>query len=156
MENAWVQQQDAQRVIEIYRKRWVIEEYHKAVKSGFQLEANQMKYAGRILALLGMIGVLATQLLAIREKCRLDPISEVEKVIPEIWQKLVEDRMRNRGLKIAIKTTRDFWRYVAQMGGFLERKSDGEPGWQTVWKGFMKLQDMLLGVSVLEQLVGKA
>jgi len=31
---------------------------------------------------------------------------------------------------------------VAQLGGFLCRKSDGEPGWQTLWKGWIRLLDM--------------
>jgi hypothetical protein len=35
------------------------------------------------------------------------------------------------------------------MGGFIGRKSDGEPGWQTIWKGYKRLQDMLLGASLL-------
>ena len=29
---------------------------------------------------------------------------------------------------------------VARLGGFLGRKSDGEPGWQTLWQGWMRVQ----------------
>ena len=29
-----------------------------------------------------------------------------------------------------------FLRYIAQMGGFLNRKSDGNPGWQSIWEGW--------------------
>ena len=39
-------------------------------------------------------------------------------------------------------TLREFWRAVARLGGFLARKSDGEPGWQTLWRGWLKLQDL--------------
>ncbi|HSX13108.1 MAG TPA: IS4 family transposase, partial [Chlamydiales bacterium] len=31
---------------------------------------------------------------------------------------------------------------VAKLGGFLGRKSDGEPGWQTLWKGWVNLLTM--------------
>src|SRR3712207_8372304 len=37
-------------------------------------------------------------------------------------------------------TNRDFLRGVARLGGFLARKSDGDPGWQTIWKGWVVLK----------------
>jgi hypothetical protein len=132
------------RIAKIYRRRWLIEDYHKSVKTGFRIEDNQLKQASRIFALFGMIGVIATKLLGIREHCRLFPTTSVEEEIPERWISLVE-----RCLKVKLKTVRDFWRALARMGGFIGRKSDGEPGWQTIWKGYKRLQDMLLGANLL-------
>lgn len=137
-------EEDALKIIKIYRRRWLIEDYHKAVKTGFRIEDNQLKQASRILALFGMIAVIATQLLAIRELCRLYPTTPVEEKIPKRWSTLVE-----RHLRVKLKTVRDFWRALARMGGFIGRKSDGEPGWQTIWKGYKRLQDMLLGANLL-------
>jgi hypothetical protein len=51
---------DAIRIGNIYEQRWLIEDYHKAVKTGFRIEDNQLKQASRILALFGMIAVIAT------------------------------------------------------------------------------------------------
>ena len=34
-----------------------------------------------------------------------------------------------------MNTVRDFMRGVASLGGFLRHKSDGEPGWLTIWRG---------------------
>jgi hypothetical protein len=31
-------------------------------------------------------------------------------------------------------TVYQFWRELAKLGGFLARKHDGEPGWQTLWQ----------------------
>lgn len=135
---------DAIRIVNIYQQRWLIEDYHKAVKTGFRIEDNQLKQASRILALFGMIAVIATQLLAIREHCRLFPTTPVEEKIPKSWITLVE-----RYLRVKIKTVREFWRALARMGGFIGRKSDREPGWQTIWKGYKRLQDMLLGANLL-------
>ena len=137
-------EEDAIRIVNIYQQRWLIEDYHKAVKTGFRIEDNQLKQASRILALFGMIAVIATQLLAIREHCRLSPTTPVEEKIPKSWITLVE-----RYLRVKLKTVRDFWHALARMGGFIGRKSDGEPGWQTIWKGYKKLQDMLLGANLL-------
>ena len=30
-------------------------------------------------------------------------------------------------------------RAVARLGGFLARSGDGEPGWQTIWRGWQRL-----------------
>ena len=135
---------DARRIIEIYRRRWLIEDYHKALKTGCRIEDNQLKQASRIFAVFGLLGIIATKLLAMREYCRLFPTTPVEKAIPERWIVLIE-----RLLNVKLKTVRDFWRCLARLGGFIGRKSDGEPGWQTIWGGYTRLQDMLLGASLL-------
>jgi len=137
-------EKDALRIVKIYRRRWLIEDYHKAIKTGFRIEDNQLKQASRIFALFGMIAMIATKLLAMREHCRLFPTTLVEEKIPERWITLVE-----RYLRVKLKTVRDFWHTLARMGGFIGRKSDGEPGWQTIWKGYKRLQDMLLGANLL-------
>ena len=36
------------------------------------------------------------------------------------------------------------------MGGFLGRKSDGNPGWQTIWAGWLRIQDMLAGMAMVK------
>ena len=43
-------------------------------------------------------------------------------------------------------TVYEFFRELAKMGGFLARKGDGEPGWQTIWYGYQKLQTLLDGM----------
>lgn len=136
-------EKDAQKIIEIYRQRWLIEEYHKALKTGCRIEDNQFKQASRILALFGLVGVIATQLLAIKEHCRLSPTTRVEEAIPKRWITLIEQY-----LMVKLETVRDFWRSLARLGGFIGRKSDGEPGWQTIWKGYTRLQDMLWGANL--------
>jgi len=40
----------------------------------------------------------------------------------------------------------EFFRELAKLGGFLGRKCDGDPGWQTVWHGYQKLQMRLDGM----------
>ena len=136
-------EEDARKIIEIYRRRWLIEDYHKALKTGCRIEANQLKQASRILALFGMVGVIATQLLAMREHCRLSPTTRVEEAIPKRWIMIIEQR-----LSVKLETVRDFWRSLARLGGFIGRKSDGEPGWQTIWEGYTRLQDMLWGANL--------
>lgn len=137
-------EEDARKIIGIYRRRWLIEDYHKALKTGCRIEDIQLKQASRILSAFGILGVIATQLLALRERCRLFPATPAEEMIPNRWIVLVERR-----LKVTIKTVREFWHSLARLGGFIGRKSDGEPGWQTIWRGYTRLQDMLWGANLL-------
>ena len=50
---------------------------------------------------------------------------------------------------VAEMTIREFFHGVARLGGFIGRKSDGDPGWQTLWRGWEKLQDLCWGLETL-------
>ena len=40
---------------------------------------------------------------------------------------------------------REFVHGIARLGGFLARKRDGDPGVRALWRGYQRLQDILLG-----------
>ena len=42
-------------------------------------------------------------------------------------------------------TVKEFFMALARLGGHMNRKSDGDPGWLVLWRGWMKLQSMLDG-----------
>ena len=48
-------------------------------------------------------------------------------------------------------TVKEYYILIAKMGGFLDRKSDGDPGWQTLWKGQIQLYWMIEG-AIAEEL----
>ena len=43
-------------------------------------------------------------------------------------------------------------RWIAQLGGFLGRASDGEPGTQTLWQGFQELIPMIEMYRIMKKL----
>ncbi len=131
-------------VPQIYKFRWIIEEYHKCLKTGCRIVAAQLKSGARLVSLLGILGVIATQLLFLRDLCRQNPDELAENYVDKGIINIL--RMRYK-LKGAI-TIKDMWRMIAMLGGFLGRKSDGDPGWQTIWKGWLRIQDMMEGMSV--------
>jgi len=71
-------------IVSIYRHRWLIEEYHKCLKTGCQIEEVQLKTADRLLALFGMLGVIATQLLQIKNISRINPDEPAEKHVDKL------------------------------------------------------------------------
>jgi hypothetical protein len=42
-------------------------------------------------------------------------------------------------------------RWIAQLGGFLARKHDGEPGTKTLWRGLQQLEAMTRMWEVFKQ-----
>jgi len=140
-------EEDALRIIDLYRQRWLIEEYHKCLKSGCRIEESQLRQGKRILNLLGILGVVATQLLTLKEKGRMWSCSQAKGEVDENMYQIVCQQFN-----LTNPTLREFWRCIARLGGFLARKSDGDPGWQSIWAGLSRINDMLLGYEVLATL----
>lgn len=134
---------DAWRVIGYYEKRPLIEEYHKALKTGCRLEARQYRKSRRLQALCGMLSVLAVRLLQLKSVARVEPDRPAEHVVPKQWLHMA--CCTQRGRHRTISTVQEFYHTVARLGGWLGRKHDGQPGWITLWRGFDKLILMMRG-----------
>lgn len=135
--------EEALEVISSDEKRWLIEEWHKALKTGCQVEGRQLQTSDRLEALTGVLSVVAVRRLQLKEVGRRQPERAAVELIPALdvdWVRRARGRVRPREW-----TVRDFFRGVAGLGGFLGRKSDGEPGWITIWRGWEVLHWMLQG-----------
>jgi Transposase DNA-binding/Transposase DDE domain len=137
----------AMEVIGYYEKRWLIEEWHKALKTGCQVEGRQLHTSRRLEALTGVLAVVAVRLLQMKEVGRREPHRAARDLVPARYLGLVHRARRGRG-RPEDWTIRDFFRGLAGLGGFLGRKSDGEPGWITIWRGWDALHWMLRGAQL--------
>ncbi len=140
--------EEALEIVTIYKHRWLIEEYHKCLKTGCQIEKVQLGTADRLLALFGMLGVIATQLIQLKNISRVNPDEPAEKYVDKLSVVVLRHIYE---LKSPL-TVREYWRRVAMLVGFMGRKSDGDPGWQKIWKGWIKLRDMCKGVEIGQRL----
>ena len=61
----------ALRVITWYQTRWVIEEFHKAIKTGCQVEALQFTDIARLEPMIAVLSTVATTLLNLRAASQL-------------------------------------------------------------------------------------
>jgi hypothetical protein len=137
---------EAWQIIEDYEHRWLIEEYHKVLKTGCSIELHALRTAARLEALIGLISVLGTRLLQLKLIGRSQPEAKAATHVPSAWLKCL--RLLRPTLKLAGMSVYTFFRELAKMGGFLGRKGDGEPGWQTVWHGYKKLHALLDGLQL--------
>lgn len=139
---------DAWTVIGYYEWRWLVEEYHKALKTGCATESRQLKTASRLEAFVGLTSVLAIRLLQLKSLARTDPEVPAQRVVPRVWLQMLKLARKNL-TRVYDLTVGQFYREVAKLGGFLGRKSDGEPGWVTIWRGWEKLNTYVYVASKL-------
>lgn len=141
----------AWKTIEAYERRPLIEEYHKCLKTGCQVETRQYQTAGRLEAVIGLTAVLAVRLLQLKQAARTEPDRPAHRLVPARWIKALRGALRRPR---PVNTVRDFFRALASLGGFLGRKGDGEPGWQTLWRGLDTLLQCLRGMEINEKQCG--
>jgi len=126
-----------------YCCRWTVEDYHQCLKTGCRIEERQLQSADRLMRLLGLLSPVAVRLLQLRDLARTTPdLPAAQGIEPEALA-IVAARAGQSALTL---TRSAFWTEVACMGGYQARKSDGPPGWKTLWKGWLYLQTLVEGV----------
>jgi hypothetical protein len=138
--------EQARQVIEDYERRWLIEEYHKVLKTGCNREGHALREAKRLEPLLAMTSVIGVRLLQLKTIARAEPETKAKHRIPFDWLQVLQ-ALKPR-ISLETLTVYQFFRELAKLGGFLARKHDGEPGWQTIWRGYQKMHAVLLGMEL--------
>ena len=139
--------QEAWLVVEYYECRWLIEEYHKALKTGCGVQRRLLRDADRLEAMIGLMSVVAVRLLQLKSVARTEPDRPARKVIPPLWLTMLKAARKNLR-RVHDLTIHQFYRELAKLGGFLGRRSDGQPGWITIWRGWEKLNTLVQGAQL--------
>ena len=111
-------------------------------KTGCGEEDLRFETAEAMFPMLGVLAIVAVRVLQLRWWAHSGETAPAESA------STAAERQVLKGLGHRVKTARDFVRAVAELGGFLGRKGDAEPGWQTLWRGYRRLQDMVLGLQL--------
>jgi hypothetical protein len=137
--------EDAWRVTGWYERRWVVEEYHKAQKTGCRIEDMQFTTTDRLEPAIALLSVVAVTLLNLREASRRAD-AQTRRADTLLSPEYVEVlSLKRYGAVRDDLTVREFFLALARLGGHQNRKGDGHPGWLVLWRGWMKLQAMLDG-----------
>lgn len=112
------------KVLDLYAIRWIVEEYHKCLKTGCRLEERQLKDNKRIERLMDFLSVVALRLLQIKEQVKSGQHLFSKDYIDGVTLEVLERKTLKDTDSMTLK---DFWIEVAKIGGFLGRKNDGDP-----------------------------
>jgi hypothetical protein len=136
---------DAWQVAGWYETRWVIEEYHKCLKTGMNIEGYQFTSTERLDPAIALTSITAITLLNLRDdsrdvKTKDRPASEyLDKEYIEILS------MWRHGQVKSDWTVNQFVLALARLSGHQNRRGDHPPGWQKLWKGWHELHAMIAG-----------
>ena len=139
--------QQALHVIEYYEHRPLVEEFHKALKTGCRIEERLYETAPRWENVTGVLSIVAVRLLQLKTIATKRPDCPAAAIVPHRWLQMMTALRKGKRAKIV--TAKDFLRALASLGGHLGRKGDGEPGWITLWRGFNKLHLLLRGAAAM-------
>jgi hypothetical protein len=131
--------------VEWYAARWLIEVYHKILKSGCRIEARQFEQAARLKRYVAVDSVVAWQGLYLTMAGREMPNLPCTTILAtDEWQALYCFIHQVSQPPITPPTLRDVTRWIAQLGGFLGRARDGQPGTTVLWRGLQRLHDIVV------------
>lgn len=136
--------EDAIEKIQWYMIRWQIELYHKVLKSGCRVEERQLRSVEQLIRCLMLDAVVAWRVLLLTKLGREVPDLPCTVVFDEYeWKALYCFVHKTQCLPEKEPNLQQAIRMVAKLGGFLARKSDGQPGSTTIWRGLIRLNDIV-------------
>ena len=141
---------EALTVVEYYRRRWRIEDFHRTLKEGCRVERTQLKTADRIETLVAYSSPVAVRLLQITHWARTEPTRPCTEVLSDDEWRVLWARIHNARLPEGEEppTMREAVRMIGRLGGHLGRKCDGLPGVRSLWKGWYVLQLLVEGYHI--------
>lgn len=137
--------EDAYRVVGWYECRWIIEEYHKGMKTGCRIESPQFSSEDRLEPAIALLSVVTLTLLQLRDASRRsDATTRLAKTVISPLYVEVLSLWRHKQVR-PDWTVHEFYYALARLGGHQNRKHDHRPGWQVIWEGWKELLPMATG-----------
>ena len=137
--------EDALERVRWYRVRWNIEVWHKVLKSGCKVEDCRLETGKKLMRYLTLMSVIAWRVFWMVQMNRQHPEAACTVVLtdPE-WKALYAAIHQTTQLPETLPSVAQVVRWMAQLGGFLGRKHDGEPGVTVIWRGWQRLHDLVM------------
>jgi Transposase DNA-binding/Transposase DDE domain len=128
-------------IVDVYRRRWLIEEYFKALKTGCAFEKRQLESMHALLNALALFVPIAWRLLSLRHLSQTEPELPARCILNARQLTILRARAK---VKLSSRPTiREAMLAIAAEGGHI--KNNGDPGWQVLGRGYEKLLHMEAG-----------
>ena len=128
--------------VQWYCVRFQIEVFHRTLKSGCKIEERQLGSAERIESCLAIDLLVAWRVVHLTKLGRETPQVPCTVFFEEAQWRALVFFFTKKPPPPEPPTLRIVQLMVAQLGGFLGRKSDGHPGVQVMWLGLQRLDDI--------------
>jgi hypothetical protein len=135
---------DALMAVMDYATRFLIEEFHKGLKTGMKIEDLQLERGNRLFAAIAVMSLVALRLLDLRELGRAFPDAAV--ACTGLDDSELE--MLSLAVERELTTVAQVLLAVGRLGGHMNRRRDGMPGWITLWRGMKVLRLLVRGAKL--------
>lgn len=140
----------AAQMVNYYRRRWMVERFHFVLKSCCGIEKLELGSIDALVTALVLSNIVAWKLLNLTYLARQQPDISCEVVFEQAeWEALCCHARQTPKPPKKPPTLREATRMVAQLGGFLGRKCDGEPGVKTIWNGLVLLDQAVAMYTIM-------
>jgi hypothetical protein len=130
-------------VIDLYKIRWNIEIYFMTLKSGLGLEKLKYRKLDRYLNATMFLLIVAWRVHCLTKSGRDEPEASCEKYFADAeWKSTWLVIHPRQPLPAQPPTMGEFMILVAILGGYVNRKQQGPPGVQTMWRGFRRVDTL--------------
>jgi hypothetical protein len=138
----------AQRLIGWDQARWEIELYFRILKQGCRIEDLRLETAKRLERCIAVYLIVAWRLHYLTQIARAQATAPCSQAFsPAEWQTIYVLQKKQAPPKQP-PSMRATVRMLARLGGFLARKGDGEPGPETLWRGFKVLRQSMRALEI--------
>ena len=135
------------RVLGIYRARWRIEDYHRAMKTGCAAEKLRLQDGRKLMKALAVKAWVATRIVRLRDEGKDAPEQDGGRHFSEAEWKLLWAEHHGRAWREGDgkPTLGEALRWLGRLGGHLGRKNDPMPGAECLAKALQALEMMMRG-----------
>lgn len=123
-------------IVTEYESRWTVEDFHMGLKTGCAIESRQFQSRHAIENFLSLASVQVWQMLWLRHRARAETPGPAAEILSDGQREALRELCATLSTQADAKQTLIA---LAKLGGYFGRKSDGPPGWRTIWKGFQYL-----------------
>lgn len=138
--------EDGFKIVQWYKYRWLIERYHHILKSGCEIEKLHLEDVERVKNAIAIYSIVAWRIAWLTYESRNNSDTSCEKILSkDEWQCLYCVVNETSNLPDKCPTILEATIMIAKLGGFMARKSDGNPGVRVIWRGWRTLNNILIG-----------
>jgi hypothetical protein len=142
---------EAAQILHFYSLRWRIEDWHRVLKSGCQIDELGHRSAERLERAIAIRMVIAWRVMLMTLLGREVPELPAEILLSDIELRVLGDFAQSRGRSRPTQLG-EAVRVVAILGGYLNRNHDPPPGHQLMWHGYAKLTTLCMAYQLRDQI----
>ena len=136
----------AMKIVRWYCLRWRIEEWHRVLKSGCKILGHQNHSAEALFRAVAIDAVIAWRIMLLALLGRDLPEMPADLLFDQWECNVLETLSQKKRLSLGEAII-----IIAKLGGYLNRKCDGPPGFASLLRGYVRFHDMVYFATLLRQ-----